>query len=486
MPINTIPTPTRASAGGRAEVRPRCVRILPVPDSNTLSPPALRRVLYHFYRSGHAVNFFLRRRVRGRGMALLVMGVILGCLTGGRFYQAPVQLFGFGFILGLISLACLPFRRAKMRIVRHLPDHATAGEKVRITYEVTNLIRRPLHHIHLIETPPNPCPGLQQFAHAREPGGEKRNAFDRIFAYHCWLWLCELRTRFEARESEELLNLRRGQTTTLTTTLLPRKRGLIELSDLRVLLPDALGLYQRCKRTPAPSGTLVVLPARYPLPPFELPGAARFQAGGDAAARQSGPSGEFVSLRDYQPGDPIRLIHWKSWARTGKPVVKELEDTFYPRHGLILDTFPVAGNEALFEAAVSVAASMVSSIDTHECLIELMFISGREHVVTAGRGTGRAETLLEVLASVEASEQPQFESLGRLVLRHAEDLAGCLAVFAGWSDERAEFLAKLESSGVRAAALVLCEGEAPPPRPGVHFLRRDRLAADLMHLPPHL
>ncbi len=455
------------------------------PAHNAASPQPIRHLLYGFYRTGNWINFFLRRRVRRGGIALLIVGIVLSALASGRHHDAPGKLLGFGFTLGVLALAWLPFRRAKVRIARQLPEHATAGEPVKLSYRLTNLSRRRLHRISLVETPPDPRPHRHQFAIAREPGGEKRNAFDRFFAYHCWMWLCEIRTLFDAAESARPIRLRRGESTTLTATITPRRRGLIVLDDLRLLMPDPLGLYQRCARVRTAASTLVVLPARYPLPPFQLPGSARFQAGGDAASRQTGPSGEFVSLRDYQPGDPIRLIHWKSWARTGKPVVKELEDTFYPRHGLILDTFPEAGDEALFEAAVSVAASFVSAIDTHESLIDLMFISGREQVVTAGRGTGRAETLLEVLAGVESSARPQFESLRKLVLRHAEDLAGCLAVFAGWSPERGELLARIRSSGVRIAAIVVCE-ESQPALPGVHFVRRGSLREDLMKLPAQL
>ncbi|GAA5482009.1 hypothetical protein Hsar01_01224 [Haloferula sargassicola] len=444
-------------------------------------------MLYWFYRSGNLMNFFLRRRIRRAGIALLVMGILLSFLAGGRDPRradAPGQLLGFGFALGVMALLSLPLRRARVRITRQLPEHATAGEPVRLTYHLTNLSRFTLHHAALVETPPDPRPSRAQFAIAREPGGEKRNAFDRVFAYHCWMWLCEIRILFDADESTRPLLLRRGASTTVTATIVPRRRGLIVLDDLRLLLPDPLGFYQRCLRTATPASTLAVLPARYPLPPFELPGSARFQAGGDAASRQTGPSGEFVALRDYQPGDPMRLIHWKSWARTGKPVVMELEDTFYPRHGLILDTFPEAGDEALFEAAVSVAASFVSAIDTHESLIDLMFISGREQVVTAGRGTGRAETLLEVLAGVESSPHPQFDSLRKLVLRHAEDLAGCLAVFAGWSPKRAELLARIHAAGISIAAIVVCEEEIPASVPGVRFVRRTQLGPDLMKLPP--
>jgi len=440
--------------------------------------------VHRFYHSGTAWNFLLRRRLRPAGTGLLLAGVVLTCLAGGQASDAVFRILSFAFTLGAVSILWLPFRRAQIEVHRELPQHATAGETVRLRYHLKNLGRSKVRNAWLIETPPDPRPSRELFVKSVEPGGEKRNAFDRTFAYYCWTWLCERRLLFEAEPSLQPVSLSAEGEQTLTAEITPRRRGLIPLDDLRVLLPDPLGLYQRCTTVKNSTSTLAVLPRRFRLPGFELPGSARFQPGGDAASRNTGPSGEFVSLRDYQPGDPLRQIDWKSWARTGKPIVKEFEDTFFPRHGLILDTFPESLDEDLFEDAVSVAASFVSSIDTRESLIDLMFISGREQVVTAGRGTGRSDSLLEVLAGVEPSPKPEFESLKRLVLRHTEDLAGCLAVIAGWSPEREKLLSSISRSGVEIAAIVICR-EVPETQPArVHFVRSSHLAADLMRLPP--
>ena len=132
------------------------------------------------------------------------------------------------------------------------------------------------------------------------------------------------------------------------------------------------------------------------------------------------------------------------------------------------------------------AASFVASVDTRECLIDLMFISGRARVVTAGQGIGRAETLLEVLAGVEASPEPEFDSLKKLILRHSEDLAGCLAILSGWSKERSQLLNRIASSGIEIAAIVVCHEPPPTLPPRVHFIRAANLASDLMHLPTKL
>ncbi|MCW1926082.1 DUF58 domain-containing protein [Luteolibacter arcticus] len=442
-----------------------------------------RNPVYQFYARSTALNHWFRRRVRAPGIALMILIVISAGAAAGNAETPVFQ--AFSLICGLLmtGLFLLLFRRASLEAVRDLPAHATAGQPM--TYHVTlrNLSRRPLKRFQLQETPPDPRPDEETFRLSEEPGEKLRNVFDRSFAYYRWNWLCEKRLLFDGGSSPVVDRL--GTTGQISVTKTPRRRGLLRLNDLRVLLPDPLGLFQRCVKVSAPPAMLAVLPKRYPLPRFELPGSARFQPGGEATARHSGATGEFTGLRDYQSGDALRLIHWKTWARTGKPVVKELEDTFFPRHGLILDTFPAAGDDALFEDAVSVAASFVVAVDAQESLIDLMFIAGRERVVTAGQGIARAETLLEVLAGVESSPVEDLDSLARLVQRHAEDLAGCLCVFAGWSDSRAKLLHWLNRMGIETSAMVVVR-EKPGSLPRCHFLRSTDLAGDLMKLPRRL
>lgn len=442
-----------------------------------------RNPVYQFYSQGTALNHWFRRRVRPPGIALLILIVIAAGAAAGNAEPPVFQTFSLACSLVLVGLILSLFRRARLEAVRELPAHATAGQPVTYHVAVRNLRRHSLRRFQLLETPPDPRPDEPTFRLSEEPGERQRNLFDRAFAYYRWNWLCETRLLFEGGGSGPVDRL--GASAQVAVTMTPRRRGLVRLSDLRVLLPDPLGLFQRCVKVPAPPALLAVLPRRYPLPRFELPGSARFQPGGEATARHAGATGEFTGLRDYQSGDPLRLIHWKTWARTGKPVVKELEDTFFPRHGLILDTFPAPGDDALFEDAVSVAASFVVAVDARESLIDLMFIAGRERVVTAGQGIARSETLLEVLAGVESSPAEDFDALAKLVQRHADDLAGCLCVFAGWSPSRAKLLQRLNRLGIETSAMVVVR-DRPGAVPRCHFLRSADLAGDLLKLPHRL
>jgi hypothetical protein len=74
-----------------------------------------------------------------------------------------------------------------------------------------------------------------------------------------------------------------------------------------------------------------------------------------------GDSQEFLQLRDYRPGDPVRRIHWPSTARSGRLVVKETGEEYFARIGLVMDTFTGDDDGAILDAAVSVAASLAAA-----------------------------------------------------------------------------------------------------------------------------
>ena len=180
-------------------------------------------------------------------------------------------------------------------------------------------------------------------------------------------------------------------------------------------------------------------------------------------AASVGDSEEFLALRDYRPGDPLQRVHWKSYARTGKPVVKEYQDEFFERHALVLDTGSTHGEDAAFEDAVALAASFVYTIDTQDCLLDLLFVGGEVKAYTAGRGQMRAEHMLEVLAAVAPSEPAAFSGLARAVLARRATLSSVIAVFVGWDEERARFVAALRAEGFEVRALLVREsGDAPP------------------------
>ena len=263
----------------------------------------------------------------------------------------------------------------------------------------------------------------------------------------------------------------------------PTRRGRLRLVGATLARPDPFGLFRAFIRVPAPQ-SLAVLPRRYPVPDLDLPGTRKYQQGGVALAASVGDSEEFASLRDYRPGDPLRRIHWRSWARAGKPIVKEYQDEFFVRHALVLDTFGAPGD--CFEEAVSVAASFAVAIPSQDSLLDLMFVGPQAYCFTAGRGLAHADRMLEVLAGVEPCAGKPFSALRSAVLERYGELSGAICVLLHWDAERRAFVDALRGAGVPTLTLVIGE-EAPdlsePPDPtGPHFLTVGRIAEGLARL----
>ena len=200
----------------------------------------------------------------------------------------------------------------------------------------------------------------------------------------------------------------------------PARRGRLSLVGMTIARADPFGLFRGFVRVAAPQSVLV-LPRRYPVPDLDLPGNRRYQHGGVALAASVGDSEEFASLRDYRPGDPLRRIHWRSWARVARPIVKEFQDEFFVRHALVLDTF--AGGDA----------------GAAEIFEEL----------------AHADRMLEVLAGVEPCAGRPFRVLRDSVLQRQGELSGAICVLLDWDDERRALVHALRARGVPTLTLLV-------------------------------
>ena len=390
----------------------------------------------------------------------------------------------FTFLLALFVLALgWRFRfRPRLRVRRVLPRFVTAGEPAAYRVVLANDGGRLERGLALLENTADPRPSFEEFLTAREPGEARRNWFDRKVGYPRWDWLVR-RNQLALIAARPLPPLPPGDAGEVRVEFTPRRRGRLELTSVTIARPDPFGLVNALWTIPLPQ-SLLVLPKRYPMPAIGLPGTRKYQRGGVALAQSVGESEEFVSLRDYRPGDPLRRIHWKSLARVGKPVVKEYQDEFFVRYALVLDTFTDDAGSERFEEAVSVAASIACAIQTQDSLLDLLFIGPETYCFTAGRGLGNTDRMLEVLAGVRVCRDRPFRALHHAVLERHDALSACVAVLLAWDDPRRQFVRHLRALGTPVRALVVVEPGAPAgEEPGeVHRLEAGRVAEGLARL----
>jgi uncharacterized protein (DUF58 family) len=442
----------------------------------------VRRFIYVSIRALTSFQRAFRERLTPAGWVVLTAAGVAAAAGVDTTLTVTYQAFAFFAALILIAGIGAPLRRARVSARRELPRYATAGEPLSYSLAIVNHGARAVRGAVLRERLVDPRPAYAEWRAAREPGEERRNWFDRNVGFFRWQWLVNRRLPRHAAEVE-LDGLEPGERKILRLTLTPRRRGRIELAGLTLGRADPFGLVKGLTRVPLP-GRVTALPKRYRLPPLALPGKRRFQQGGVSLATSIGDSEEIVGLRDYRPGDPLQKIHWKSTARAGKPIVKEFQDEFFERHALVLDTARAAGEDAVFEDAVAVAASFVYTVDTRECLLDLLFAGAEVHAYTTGRGQMSPDHLLEILAAVAPCAPQGFGELARAVRGRIARMSSAILVLVAWDDERRALAEALLASGLELRALLVCQPGERPERipPWLRMLHPGEIEAGLARL----
>jgi hypothetical protein len=406
------------------------------------------RFAYLALRWTSSVSRWTRRRFTVPGRVVLgaaLAGAVLGVETERSMtYQA--------FALLIAVLACaMPFAwRFRPRVVleRELPRLATAG--VPFSYRVTLRAEAVQRGIALLDNIADPRPDYAQF---RAAARADWRFFWRPTLFDIWRRLVRINGGITLHE-QPLADVPARRALEVRPSVTPRRRGMLRFAALTLARPDPFNLVKACADFHAVA-TVLVLPKTYRLPPLMMRGARRYQPGGVAQAASVGDAEEFVSLRDYRPGDPLQRVHWKSYARVGHPVVKEYQDEFFERHALALDTFARGVDEETFEEAVAVAASFAATVETRECLLDLIFVGDETYSYTAGRGQLQAQHLVEVLAAVVPKLSGDFSLLAESMLANRAELSSAILVLLAWDDARRELVAKLRAGGLQVLVLVV-------------------------------
>ncbi len=222
--------------------------------------------------------------------------------------------------------------------------------------------------------------------------------------------------------------------------------------ELRSAAP--FGVAERRRRLPADATTLV-LPRVVPLGalPFVDLASSREAAVETDGRRGQGP--DYLGVREFRPGDPIRQVHWRLTARHGELVVRDLEEHRVPRLAIWVDTH---GDAALDEAC-SAAASIVASATTTGVGIRLAAATPNGPTVVS---RASALTLHRWLARLGTSDVPSSTALAWLAGDALRGVGTLVAVAdaAAFDDGAVDALGSL-SRAVSRIVLVTVSGDAP-------------------------
>jgi uncharacterized protein (DUF58 family) len=187
------------------------------------------------------------------------------------------------------------------------------------------------------------------------------------------------------------------------------------------------------------------------------PHGRRHQPGGIALASKTGESMDLLGVRPYRPGDPVRDLHARSWARTGTPVVREYQEEYFSRVGVIVDTDrEIAGAESI-EAALSLAAGVVASLSRGEALIDLLVVGEDVHSLTLGRSLGFLDQALDLLACVEPGAPVSPDALLQRLRPHLPRLSSIVFISLAWDEPRRELAERTRGFGVGCSLILVAD-----------------------------
>ena len=418
----------------------------------------LRRLLFANFRLVYRVSRYARDRFTPGGLLILGTLVFSGIFGFDTRQTLAFQIFSLCLTLLLIAFFTSLMFRGNLRVRRLLPEFGTVDRPLKYKVLVDNRGKRPQRDLVLLDELHEVLPDQKEFFAARDPEDAGRNWFDRVVGYPRLINMIE-RRRGASIAPAPIMDLAPGDNAEILVELHPVRRGYLRFNAAKIARPDPLGLMQAVRKNSLPD-TLLILPRLYRVPLLKLPGGRKYQQGGLTSVNSLGDSQEFISLRDYRPGDPLRSIHWRSYAKLGRPVVKEFQNEFIVRQGLVLDTFLDNGSAQVFEDAVSLAASFAHTLTrgSFDSLLDLMFVGGRAYRFTTGRGVAEPEGMLEILACVEPCRDQSFQLLRDLVQRHAGETSGLICIFVRWDDQRRALLEHLLAAALPVYVFMIQQG----------------------------
>ena len=322
----------RAEAAARGRKAPRGRRLPTLPTISVPKPKVPAPVTQAGSRAGgilsgrterlreatrpgwHPVVSFLRW-VAPLGWAVLVLGV--GCWVVGAWLDwAEFSMVAVAALVLLAVCVLLAVGRTRVRIETSLePLRVTVGDPATGRIEVTNEARRPMLPV-LVELPVG-VSAARFTLPALAPG----------------------------KTHEELF------------VVPTSRRGVIPVGPATTVQGDPLGLVRRTERWTDVT-ELFVHPRTISI---ESLGAGLLRdLEGETTQDLSMSDLAFHALREYQPGDDRRYIHWRSSAKAGRLLVRQFLDTRRSHLCLLVDVDPAQyrGGEDDAETGISVAASL--------------------------------------------------------------------------------------------------------------------------------
>ena len=354
-------------------------------------------------------------------------------------------------LLTVIPIAWWWKRRSLHRVEyeRHLDKHcAFPGETFEMSVRITNRKFLPLSWLEINDEVPMVLPlkeGALMPTHSPQVG-----TLDNVLSLR---WFERVSRRYE-----------------LECTA----RGVYTLGPVHLKSGDLFTVFE-ARETREGTDQIVVFPRIWPLEDLGLPSKEPF---GERKAHRRLLEDPLrtIGVRDYQPEDDLRHIHWKATARRAQLQVRAFEPAETLTLVVFLNVSTLEHNwqgviPELFERVISVVASIATWAVGHKYKVGIvangcMYLSDQPIRVPAGRSPDQLAAILEALSHVTSFATLTIHDLLRWESPRLPWGATLVTVTATVTDELATTILHLRGAG-RRMALVSLADEDPPELDGV-------------------
>ena len=234
-------------------------------------------------------------------------------------------------------------------------------------------------------------------------------------------------------------------------SVMTKRRGVINVGPARTVRMDGLGLLRRVRSWDDP----ILVHVHPPTVRFSFDATGmQMDVEGVASEKLTSSDVSFHALRDYEPGDDRRAVHWPSTARLGRLIVRQFEETHRSHHMVLLDTRADAWDRRSFETAVSVAASLALAGSGEARTVSM-------HTADEWIPTGSPMAMLDALSEMETSTRSEFAGIVRRCIMERGGISVLsIVVGAGVDDEEAARLANIAPVDVIVSVIRVVPGRA--------------------------
>ena len=413
----------------------------------------LRKLLFVNFKLVYRFSQWNRQRFTSTGMLILLITPVAGLFGFDTRNTLSFHIFSIASALLFTAIFFSLFFRGRFSIIRKLPEYGRVGTPLKYLCIICNENKTAKRGLILIDELKNQFPSLDHFSKTKDPLDIKRSRFDRFIGYPRLINVMQ-KLRGGSITQVAIDYIPKQSEVVTVVQLTPLRRGYLYFDKIRLAHAEPLGLFQ-AQKVFYNNDSLLILPRLYKTPRLNLQSKRTCQQSGVNNASIVGDSQEFISLRDYQPGDSIQSLHWRSFAKLNRPVVKEYQDEHSMRYGLILDTFLNKKSEVIFEDAVSITASLITAQKEHDALLDLMFISNNTCQFTSSRGLADHEKILEMLACVEPVYDSNIHQVEKMIQHYCHECNAFICILLDLDESRLKLIKMLSILNIPAKFLLL-------------------------------